>query len=190
LHAENSPVGHASINSDGGDSWEIVMHTDGSIFLVGPHKTTQINPALVDDLLNLRISPLRALEITAQASFSPIVETSASGEAHDGFDGALAAGVALGESLRASPSGLTTAEKEDAAVVGAAITRAIDEGEVLSTAQEKGKSKASTLYSGRYLDEYGGVEPGGDEPYVMTELSDTFEPLEIADEEMELEQDD
>jgi hypothetical protein len=178
--AEHSPVGHASVSLGGGDSWEIVTHADGSVFLVGPHETAQIDPVLVDNLLNLRISPPHALQIATQAPFSPTVETSTSGMAHNGFD----------ESLHAGPSGLTAAEKEAAAAAGATTVEVTDGAEASSNAQDKGKSEGSTFYGRQYLNEYDGVEPGEVESYTQTELPDDFEPVLISDEEMELEQDD
>ncbi|CUA67695.1 hypothetical protein RSOLAG22IIIB_07537 [Rhizoctonia solani] len=188
-YADHVPAGHVSVHPSGGDSWEIVTHADGTVFLVGPHETAQIDPALVDDLLNLRISPPDALEMAAQASFSPPLETAADGETYDGYNGALAAALALTDSSHAGPSGLTAAEKE-AVAAGARSSDVTDGAEVPSSARDKGKSKASTLYGGRYLDEHGGVEPGEFQSYDETELPDYSELVLISDEEMELEQDD
>jgi hypothetical protein len=150
--------------------------------LVGPHETAQIDPVLVDDLLNLHISLPHALQIAMQAPLSPTVETSTGEVAHDGFD----------ESFHAGPSGLTATEKEATAAVGAMTAEVTDgdRAEASSNARDKGKSKVSALYGGRYLDEYDSVEPDEVEPDVESELPDNFEPVLISDEEMELEQDD
>ncbi|CAE6533246.1 unnamed protein product [Rhizoctonia solani] len=187
---EQSPVGHSSVTSGEGVRWEIITHADGNVFLVGPDDAIQINPKIVDDLLNFRISPSSVLEIALQASFSPIQEIPGGVVTDDVFDGAFAAKLALEECSQAGPSGLTAEEKDDAAVAGATITEVSDGEEELPPGRNKGKGKASTLYGGRYLDDYGGVEPGEDEAYVGIKGSEDFEPAEISDEEMELEKDD
>jgi hypothetical protein len=190
-HTDQSPAGHASVSLGNRESWEIVTHADGNVFLVGPNETAQIDPALVNDLISRCISPPHVLEIAAQASMAGEI-------AEGGVDAALTTNLALEQSSHAGPSGLTTMEKDDAAAPHARITEVTDGEDTFPSGRDKGqgkgkgkgKAKASTLYDRHYLDQYGGIEPAEDEAYVGAELTEDFESVEVSDEEMELEQED
>ncbi|CCO35964.1 hypothetical protein RSOLAG1IB_11592 [Rhizoctonia solani AG-1 IB] len=159
----NMPENDTSENLE---HWEIVTHTDGNVFLIGPDSSTQIDPNLVDDLVNCCINPSDIVRAAAQASFSPLQE----------------APQAPNTTPHAGSSGLTAGEKEDLARRTARLTELQEETE---------NPDFSSLYRGRSLDGAAGVPCFDNDSEHLTAFDalDDFETPAV-DEEMELDAED
>ncbi|CCO37777.1 hypothetical protein BN14_11937 [Rhizoctonia solani AG-1 IB] len=152
--------------SENMEHWEIVTHTDGNVFLIGPHDSTQIDPDLVDDLVNHRVNPSDIVQAAAQALFSPLQEVPQ----------------APNTTPHAGSSGLTAGEKEDLAHRTARLTKLQDETE---------NPGFSSLYQGHSLDGAASAPYFDDDSKHLTTF-DTLGDFEtpVVDEEMELDAND
>ncbi|KDN43399.1 hypothetical protein RSAG8_06183, partial [Rhizoctonia solani AG-8 WAC10335] len=152
------------------ESWDIVADPSGAYFLVGAYHTVQIDPSMVDNILNGHISAQEILEIAIQS--------------------------AAPSTSQAGPSGLSNAEKEVVAAVSgiAHIETVGSDDESGATQQGPSDPQVSRLYNGRYLDDNGGVEQFDENEdqayYAGIDAHREIEPIIVSDEEMELDKDD